>query len=165
MRDKELAQELVHIQKFKILPLTLSMSSSSSSKKVVSTLLPVLLRFGDFSVAVVRTLTSLLTFNGMVPLVSISKEIYKAQIILFQAPTEWTNDDEVRMMFSVMLGTPESQWKRRIDTSLVETLTLGVNGWNECHKTAIVTDPWLIFLENKFPNLHSLNQNYFEMSR
>ena len=92
-----------------------------------STLLPVLLRYGDFSVAVMRTLVLLLTFKGVAPLVIISKEIYMAKIILFQAPKEWINNDEVRMMFSAMLGTTESEWKRRIDTSLVETLMLGVN--------------------------------------
>ena len=140
----------------------MSSSSSSSSKQartdpVPTTLLSVL-RCGDFSVAVVRTLTELLTFNGMVPLVSISKEIYLAKIVLFQAPPQWINGDEVREMFCAMLGTSLSQWKRRIDTSLVETLVLGVNDFNEHHKTDIVTDTWLIFIgKNKFPKLNSLN--------
>ena len=139
------------------------MSSSSSSKQVRTDTVPpptlstLLFRKGDFSVEVVRTLTELLTFNGTVSLVSISKEIYNAKIILFQAPKEWINNDEVRMMFSAMLGTTESQWKRRIDTSLVETLTLGVNAWNERPKTHIVIDTWFRSLENKFPNLQSLN--------
>ena len=138
------------------------MSSSSGSKKVRTdtappTLLPVLLRFGDFSVAVMRTLTLFLTFKGMVPLVSISKEIYLAKIIIFQAPKHWINGDEVREMFCAMLGTAESRWKRRIDTSLVETLMLGVNDFNGRHKTDIVIHTWLQFLENKFPNLLSLN--------
>ena len=123
----------------------------------VSTLLPVLLRYGDFSVAVMRTLVLLLTLKGVAPLVSISKEIYMAKIILFQAPKEWINNDEVRMMFSAMLGTTESEWKRRIDTSLVETLMLGVNRENERHKTNIVILTWFRSLENKFPNLLSLN--------
>ena len=124
----------------------------------VSTLLPVLLRCGDFSVAVMRTLVLLLTFKGVAPLVIISKEMYMAKIILFQAPKEWINNDEVRMMFSAMLGTTKSQWKRRIDTSLVETLMLGVNEIsNGCHKTDIVIDTWFGSLENKFPNLLSLN--------
>ena len=123
----------------------------------VSTLLPVLLRCGDFSVAVMRTLVLLLTFKGVAPLVIISKEIYSAKIILFQAPKEWINNDEVRMMFSAMLGTTNSQWKRRIDTSLVETLMLGVNRENERHKTNIVILTWFRSLENKFPNLLSLN--------
>ena len=123
----------------------------------VSTLLPVLLRYGDFSVAVMRTLVLLLTFKGVAPLVIISKEIYSAKIILFQAPKEWINNDEVRMMFSAMLGTTESEWKRRIDTSLVETLMLGVNRENERHKTNIVILTWFRSLENKFPNLLSLN--------
>ena len=118
------------------------MSSSSGSKKVRTdtappTLLPVLLRYGDFSVAVMRTLTLLLTLKGMAPLVTISKEIYPAKIILFQAPKQWINNDEVRKMFSAMLGTTHSQWKRRIDTSLVETLMLGVNDSNGRHKTAL----------------------------
>ena len=144
---------------------TMSSSSSSSSKQartdpVPTTLLSVLRCFGDFSVAVVRTLTELLTFNGMVPLVSISKEIYNAKIILFLAPPEWTNDDEVRMMFSGMLRTAESRWKRRIDTSLVETLMLGVNDFNgrHRHKTNVVDGEWMRFLGNiKFPKLNSLN--------
>jgi len=121
-----------------------------------SSLLPVLLRCGDFSVAVMRTLVLLLTFKGVAPLVSISKEIYSAKIIIFQAPKEWINNDEVRMMFSAMLGTTESEWKRRIDTSLVETLVLGVNDSNGCHKTDIVIDTWFRSFENKFPNLLSL---------
>ena len=134
----------------------------SSSKRYcfatpVSTLLPVLLRCGDFSVAVMRTLVLLLTLKGVAPLVTISKEIYSAKIILFQAPKEWNNNDEVRMMFSAMLGTTNSQWKRRIDTSLVETLMLGVNRENERHKTNIVILTWFRSLENKFPNLLSLN--------
>ena len=61
------------------------------------------------------------------------------------------------MMFSAMLGTTESEWKRRIDTSLVETLMLGVNRENERHKTDIVIDTWFRSFENKFPNLLSLN--------
>ena len=97
-------------------------SSSSSSKRphvtAAPNLITVLLRKGGgFSVEIVRTITALLTFKKMSSLVSMSKEAYEAKLILFKAPKEWVDGDEVRMMFRAMLGTLESQWKRRIDTS------------------------------------------------
>ena len=123
-----------------------------SSSKRSPTLLTVLLHFGDLSVEVVRTLTALLTFPKMASLLSITKEMRENKNILFQPPPEWINDDEVRMMFCAMLGTTESQWKRRIDTSLVETLVLGP-----------VDDTWMtevfnvVVTNEKFPNLTSLD--------
>ena len=90
-------------------------SPSSSSKQPRTTTTPpnlitVLLRKGGgFSIEIVRTITALLTFNKMSSLVSISKEAYEAKLILFKAPKEWVDGDEVRMMFCAMLGTVESQ--------------------------------------------------------
>ena len=104
---------------------------------------------GGFSVEIVRTITKLLTFKKMSSLVSISKEAYKAKLILFKAPKEWVDGDEVRMMFCAMLGTEESRWKGRIDTSLVETLMLGLEKFTDRNKTNVVTDAWLRFLEKK----------------
>ena len=142
------------------------MSSPSSYKQprvtVAPNLITVLLRKGGgFSIEIVRTITALLTFNKMSSLVSMSKEAYEAKLILFKAPKEWVDGDEVRMMFRAMLGTLESRWKMRIDTSLVETLMLGVKDWNDGDKTNVVTDTWLRFLEKKkFPNLNSLCLNW-----
>ena len=121
-------------------------------------LITVLLRKGGgFSVEIVRTITALLTFKKMSPLVSMSKEAYEAKLILFKAPKEWVDGDEVRMMFRAMLGTVDSQWKRRNDTSLVETLMLGAKKQGDRHKTNVVADAWLRFLEKKkFPKLNSL---------
>ena len=60
-------------------------------------------------------------------------------------------------MFRAMLGTVDSQWKRRNDTSLVETLMLGAKKQGDRHKTNVVADAWLRFLEKKkFPKLNSL---------
>ena len=51
----------------------------------------------------------------------------------------------------------ESRWKMRIDTSVVETLVLGVEDYDDRDKTSVVTDAWLRFLgEKKFPKLNSL---------
>ena len=144
-----------------------SSSPSSSTKKTRTTtaapnLITVLLRKGGgFSTEIVRTITALLTFKKMSSLVSMSKEAYEAKLILFKAPKEWVDGDEVRMMFRAMLGTAaESRWKMRIDTSLVETLLLGVMSHLGRHKTNVVTDAWLRFLEKKkFPNLNSLCLN------
>ena len=109
--------------------------ASPSSKQPRRTTAPpnlitVLLRKGGgFSIEIVRTITALLTFNKMSSLVSISKEAYEAKLILFKAPKEWVDGDKVRIMFCAMLGTVQSQWQKRIDTSLVETLMLGVKDW------------------------------------
>ena len=138
-------------------------SPVSSTKKTCTTtaapnLITVLFRKGGgFSIEIVRTITALLTFKKMSSLVSITKEAYEAKLILFKAPKEWVDGDEVRMMFRAMLGTVESQWQKRIDTSLVETLMLGVKDWGDREKTNVVTDAWLRFLEKKkFPKLNSL---------
>ena len=81
---------------------------------VAPNLITVLLhKGGGFSVEIVRTITALLTFKKMSALVSMSKEAYEAKLVLFKAPKEWVDGDEVRMMFRAMLGTVESQWKRR----------------------------------------------------
>ena len=107
------------------------MSSPPAKQPRTSTAVPnlitVLLRKGGgFSTEIVRTITALLTFKKMSSLVSMSKEAYEAKLILFKAPKEWVDGDEVRMMFRAMLGTVESRWKMRIDTSLVEMLMLMV---------------------------------------
>ena len=135
----------------------------SKSKKTCTTtaapnLSTVLFRKGGgFSIEIVRTITALLTFKKMSALVSISKEAYEAKLILFKAPKEWVDGDEVRIMFCAMLGTVESQWQKRIDTSLVETLMLGVKDRGDREKTNVVTDAWLRFLKKKkFPKLNSL---------
>ena len=139
----------------------------SKSKKTCTTtaapnLSTVLFRKGGgFSIEIVRTITALLTFKKMSSLVSMSKEAYEAKLILFKAPKEWVDGDEVRMMFRAMLGTVESQWQKRIDTSLVETLMLGVKDLGDREKTNVVTDAWLRFLKKKkFPNLNSLCLNW-----
>ena len=60
-------------------------------------------------------------------------------------------------MFCAMLGVVKSRWQVRIDTSLVESLMLGVEKFGDREKTNVVTDEWLKFLEKKkFPNLNFL---------
>ena len=64
------------------------------------TLITVLLRKGGgFSREIVRTINELLTFQKMSSLISISKEMYEAKLILFKAPKKWLDGDEVRMLF------------------------------------------------------------------
>ena len=141
------------------------MASSPPAKRSTTAppnLITVLLRKGGgFSLEIVRTITALLTFKKMSSLVSMSKEAYEAKLILFKAPKEWVDGDEVRMMFRAMLGTAESRWKVRIDTSLVETLMLGAKDHNDRDKAKVVTDAWLRFVEKKkFPKLNSLCLNH-----
>jgi hypothetical protein len=142
-------------------------SPVSSTKKTCTTtaapnLITVLFRKGGgFSIEIVRTITALLTFKKMSSLVSITKEAYEAKLILFKAPKEWVDGDEVRMMFRAMLGTAETRWNLRIDTSPVETLMLGVKRYFDRNRTNVVTGAWLRFLEKKkFPNLNSLCFNW-----
>ena len=142
-------------------PSPFSSTKQSRTTTAAPNLITVLLhKGGGFSTEIVCTITALLTFNKMSSLVSVMKEVYIAKLILFKAPKEWVDGDEVRMMFRAMLGTVESRWKVRIDTSLVETLMLGVMDWGDRGKTNVVTDAWLNFLEKKkFPNLNSLCLN------
>ena len=116
---------------------------------------------GGFSYDIVRTISDLLTFEKTSSLVSISKEVYEGELILFKAPKEWLDGDQVRLMFGVMMGTAESRWKMRVDASMVEKLMLGVKNHKDRHKTNDVTPAWLRFLgEQKFPKLISVDLNF-----
>jgi hypothetical protein len=116
---------------------------------------------GGFSHEIVRTISDLLTFEKTSSLVSISKEVYEGELILFKAPKEWLDGDQVRLMFDVMMGMAESRWKMRVDASMVEKLMLGVKNFEDRHKTNDVTPAWLRFLgEQMFPKLISVDLNY-----